>query len=423
VPSTVIIGAQWGDEGKGKVVDILAAQSDMVVRYHGGTNAGHTVMVEGEIFVLHLLPSGIIRGAFCVIGNGLVVDLAALLKEKAEFESRGIEVDGKLAISDHCHLILPYHRALEKASEARLGEKKIGTTLRGIGPAYTDKYSRCGIRIGELAHPTTFRAHLEANVAEKNEILTKIYGAEPLSAEAIYDEVMGQFQQISHLITDTSVLVNRALKEGQQILFEGAHGFLLDIDFGTYPFVTSSNPLAGAVCAGIGVGPKHINRIIGAVKAYTTRVGAGPFPTELAEEMAERFRTQGREFGSTTGRPRRIGWFDAVIVRKAVRVNGMDEVAVGHLDVLDQFDRIPVCVAYEKAGKRIEEFPNLLEDLENCCPIYEELPGWQESTSGARKWEDLPKNAQKYIQRLEELLGIKVSIILVGPNREQTIIR
>lgn len=423
MPSTVIVGAQWGDEGKGRIVDICAAKADLVVRYHGGNNAGHTIMVGEEIFALHLIPSGIVRGKPCVIGSGVVVDLSALLEEKKNLESRGLQVDGNLALSDHCHLILPYHKALEKADEARLAARRIGTTLRGIGPAYADKASRRGIRLGELAYPDSFREHLERNVAEKNEILTKIYGAEPLCAETICEETMQQFRQIEKMVTDTSVLVSRALDEGKAVLFEGAHGTLLDIDFGTYPYVTSSNPLSGAVCAGIGIGPKRIDRIIGVVKAYTTRVGEGPFPTQCEEELAARFRAQGREYGSTTGRPRRIGWFDAVIVRKAARLNGLDEIAITHLDVLDQFDRIPVCVAYECEGERINEFPNLLEKLAKCRPVYEELPGWKQDTTAARRWEDLPARAQEYISFIERLLKVRTSIILVGPKREQTIVR
>jgi adenylosuccinate synthase len=423
VPSTVVVGAQWGDEGKGRIVDLFASQVDMVVRYHGGSNAGHTIMVGDEVFAFHLLPSGILSGKFSVIGSGLVVDLGILLEEKQNLEKRGIQVEGNLALSDHCHLILPYHKALEKADEARLAGRRIGTTLRGIGPAYTDKASRRGIRLGELNYSESFREHLEHNIAEKNEILTKIYGAEPLPAQAIYDETMGQFNQIANMVTDTSVLVNDALDEGKEVLFEGAHGALLDIDFGTYPYVTSSNALAGAVCAGVGIGPTKINRIIGVVKAYTTRVGEGPFPTQCEEELASRFRTQGREYGSTTGRPRRVGWFDAVIVRKAVRINGMGEIAITHLDVLDQFDSIPVCVSYEREGERIEQFPNLLSDLADCKPICEALPGWKQDTSGARRWEDLPAKAQQYVAFIEDLLKVKASIILVGPRREQTILR
>jgi len=423
MPSTVIVGAQWGDEGKGRVVDICAARADLVVRYQGGNNAGHTVMVGEEVFAFHLIPSGIAQGKFCVIGNGLVVDLAALLEEKRSLEARGIRVQGNLAISDHCHLILPYHKLLERAEEERLGVRRLGTTQRGIGPAYADKAARRGIRLGELADPASFREHLEHNVAEKNEILTKIFGLEPLSAEALCQEALEQFRQIAAMVTDTSLLVNRALDEGKEVLFEGAHGTLLDIDFGTYPYVTSSNPLAGAVCAGIGIGPKRIDRVIGVVKAYTTRVGEGPFPTECGEELASRFRAPGREYGTTTGRPRRIGWFDAVVVRKAVRLNGLEEIAITHLDVLDQFDRIPVCGAYFREGERVEEFPNLLSGLAGCQPVYEELPGWKQDTSGARRWEDLPPRARDYICCLEQLLGVKASILLVGPRREQTILR
>jgi len=423
VPSTVIVGAQWGDEGKGRIVDIIAAESDLTVRFQGGNNAGHTVIVGEEIFALHLIPSGIIRGLACVIGNGLVVDLGALLEEKQTLESKGIAVDGKLILSDHCHLILPYHKLLDEAEESRRGARRIGTTKRGIGPAYTDKYARRGIRLGELCYPADFRAHLEHNLAEKNELLQKIYGLKPLVLDKVYDDIMAQFEQVKPMVTDTSLLVNQALAAGKKILFEGSQGALLDIDFGTYPYATSSNPIAGAVCTGIGLGPKKLDRIIGVIKAYTTRVGDGPFPTQCEEALAAKFRTIGREFGTTTGRPRRIGWFDVPVVKKAARLNGLDEIALTHLDVLDQFDRIPVCVAYERQGEKITDFPNLVSALADCKPVYEELPGWRQDTTGARRWEDLPLPAREYVLYLEKLLQTRVSMILVGPSREQYILR
>jgi len=423
VPSTVIVGAQWGDEGKGRIVDIIAAESDLTVRYQGGNNAGHTVIVGEEIFALHLIPSGIIRGLPCVIGNGLVVDLGALLEEKQTLEAKGIVVDGKLTLSDHCHLILPYHKLLDEAEESRRGSRRIGTTKRGIGPAYTDKYSRRGIRLGELAYPADFRSHLEHNLAEKNELLQKIYGLEPLVLDQVYNDIMAQFELIKGMVADTSLLVNQALSDGKKVLFEGSQGALLDIDFGTYPYATSSNPIAGAVCTGIGLGPKKLDRIIGVIKAYTTRVGDGPFPTQCEEALAAKFRTIGREFGTTTGRPRRIGWFDVPVVKKAARLNGLDEIALTHLDVLDQFDRIPVCVSYDRNGEKVTDFPNLVSALNGCRPVYEELPGWKEDTTGARRWEDLPLKAREYVLYLEGLLKTRISMILVGPKREQFILR
>ena len=421
MPSTVVVGAQWGDEGKGGVVDLLAADADLVVRYQGGHNAGHTVCVDGVTYAFHLIPSGILRGKPCVLGNGMVIDLGALLNEKAQLEAQGVTVEGKLSISDHAHLILPYHRLLDAAEEQRLGERRIGTTLRGIGPAYMDKVGRSGLRVGDLADPVDFREKLSLAVEAKNRLFRKYYETEGVELGAVYDEVMDQYRQIAPWVTDTSVLVNGALDEDKDVLFEGAHGTLLDIDFGTYPFATSSNPIAGAVCAGIGIGPKRINRVVGVVKAYTTRVGQGPFPTESPEEVAGPMRERGHEYGTTTGRPRRIGWFDAPVVRKSVRVNGLDELAVTHLDVLDTLARIPVCVAYDCDGERVRDFPNSLRQLGRCRPAYEEQPGWQTDTTRARRAADLPANARRYLDRIRELAGASVSIVRVGSDRAQSL--
>ena len=423
MPSTVVIGAQWGDEGKGGVVDVLAQQADLVVRFHGGNNAGHTVVVGDKRFAFHLIPTGILRGVTSVIANGMVLDLGFLLEEKAQLEQDEVVVDGKLLVSDQAHLIFPYHKAIEAAEEARLGDKKIGTTGRGIGPAYEDKAARRGIRVGELADPDRLRERLAANLDYKNQLLTKVYGRPALEFEPIYQEVLAQYRQIAPMVCDTSPLINRALKEGKQVLFEGAHGVMLDLDAGTYPFVTSSNPVAGTVCAGAGVGPKLIGKVIGAVKAYTTRVGQGPFPTEVGEEIASRMRERGREYGTTTGRPRRIGWLDLVVLRKAARLNSLDALALGHLDVLDQFATISVCVGYRCNGKQLDDFPNSLATLERSEPIYEEFPGWQEETGKATRWGDLPPKAQQYVDRVGDMVGVPVTMIRVGPERKQTILR
>lgn len=422
MPGTVVVGSQWGDEGKGRVVDLLAADADLVVRYQGGNNAGHTVWVGDQRFAFHLIPTGILRGKRCVLGAGMVIDLAVLGQEEEELVARGVEVAGKLSISENAHLILPYHKLLEAAEEERRGAHAIGTTRRGIGPAYEDKAARRGVRVGDLCDPEGLAERLNQAVEHKNLLLERIYGKPGVDATQLYRELRAHYAHFQEAICDTAALVREALEAGQQVLFEGAHGSMLDIDWGTYPYVTSSNPLSGAVCAGAGVGPRWITRIIGAAKAYTTRVGAGPFPTELEEAIAKPMREAGGEYGTTTGRERRIGWFDAVVVTKSARLNGLDALAITHLDVLGQFAEIPVCVAYELDGERCAEAPNHLARFARCRPVYETLPGWQCEISGARRFSDLPANAQRYVRRLEELVGVPVSHVLVGRQRDQSIV-
>jgi len=421
MPSTVIVGAQWGDEGKGRVVDLYSAEADLVVRFQGGNNAGHTVEVGNLKFAFHLIPTGILRERLCLIGNGVVVDLAGLLKEMADLEAQGIRVRGNLLISENAHLIMPYHPKLDALEERSLGDGKIGTTLRGIGPAYVDKVGRRGIRVGDLAEDDVFRAKLEGNLREKNLLFERIYGETPLSFDAIYQEFQSYYTQVREMICDTSLVIYNALREGKRVLFEGANGALLDVDFGTYPMGTSSNPIAGAVCTGAGIGPRQVDRVIGIVKAYTTRVGEGPFPTELSGDVAFQIREAGREYGATTGRPRRCGWFDAVVVRKAARLCGLESMAVTHLDVLSQFERIPVCIGYDLGGRQVEHFPNSLAQVGRCRPIYEELEGWRSDVNGVSTWQDLPAAAQRYLRRLEELTELSIELVTVGPQREQTV--
>jgi len=420
--SMVVTGAQWGDEGKGRVVDWYAAQADIVARYQGGANAGHTVFVGDEQFTFHLLPTGILRGKLCVIGNGVVVDPEALLEEMAVFESKGVQVQGRLLISENAHLVMPYHKRLDAAHEKRLGEKRIGTTLRGIAPAYSDKYARTGLRVGDLVREKSFAEKLAAILEFKNELLKCLYGEEAMDFDQIFAQYREYRERLLPMIADTALLLNRALDEGKQVLFEGAQGALLDVDFGTYPFCTSSNPIAGGACVGTGIGPRRIDRVIGVVKAYTSRVGQGPFLTELPEEIAATWRERGGEFGSTTGRARRLGWFDAVIVRKAAMLSGLDAVAVTHLDVLDELDAIPVCTHYRHAGETLDIFPNSLEVLAECEPVYEELPGWKQPIRDARSPADLPANARRYLDRLAELIGAPICLALVGRRRDQTIV-
>ncbi|WP_366923558.1 adenylosuccinate synthase [Metallumcola ferriviriculae] len=421
MPAVVLVGAQWGDEGKGKITDFLAKKAEYVVRYQGGNNAGHTVKVDDREFKLHLIPSGILYpGKICVIGNGVVVDPAVLLEELAYLAQEGIDTSG-LRISSNAHLIMPYHRKLDEVEEERRGEHRIGTTKRGIGPAYMDKAARAGMRMVDLLDEEEFKAKLTRVLAEKNYLLEKVYQAEGFKIEEIFEEYVAYTERIRHFITDTSLLVNDAINEGRDVLFEGAQGTLLDLDHGTYPFVTSSNPTAGGACIGAGIGPTKIDQVIGVCKAYTTRVGEGPFPTELDDQIGEEIRKNGAEFGTTTGRPRRCGWFDAVILRYAVRVSGLSSLALTKLDVLDSLERIKVCTGYKLNGKEISEFPHSLKQLSLCEPIYEELPGWQENTSNARQFNELPLNAQKYIKRLEEIAGVPAAIVAVGPKRTETI--
>lgn len=421
--STVIIGTQWGDEGKGRVVDVYAAQATMVIRYQGGDNAGHTVKIGEQTFALHLIPSGIVRRRASILGNGMVINPKSLLKEIATLEDKGLEVRPHIFISEDAHLIMPYHLALDAASERSMGKGKIGTTLKGIGPAYVDKFSRGhGLRVGDLRDAPYFRARLETIVAEKNEILSKLYQADTFDAGAIFDEYMGYYAEIREMICDTAEMVWQALQRDDDIVFEGANATMLDIDHGTYPFVTCSTPTAGGASVGTGVGPTQIDRVIGVVKAYTSRVGEGPFPTELLNATGEKIREIGHEYGTTTGRPRRCGWLDLCVLRKAVRVNGLDYLAVTHLDVLDDFAEIPVCVGYQIDGRRVDIFPSALWEVARAEPIYEMMPGWQTSIAHCRSFEELPENARHYLERMTALTGVPICMVTVGSERDQTIV-
>lgn len=423
--SVVVVGAQWGDEGKGKLTDFLANQADMVLRCQGGSNAGHTVVVNGEKHALHLIPSGILSAdTQCVIGNGVVLDLKVILGEIQNLHEKGFST-GHLSISEKAHIIMPYHYTMDEYQEALKGDQKIGTTKRGIGPAYMDKIARQGIRLMDLMRWDTFLARLEYNLKEKNAIF-KANGfptIEGADKEALIEQFKEYREQIKPYVKDTLYMVNDAAKAGKKILFEGAQGALLDIDHGTYPFVTSSNTVAAGVCTGSGLGPTYIDRVLGIAKAYCTRVGSGPFPTELFDDVGESIRQAGGEFGVTTGRPRRCGWFDAVVVRYSALICGLTDLCITKLDILDNLPEIKVCVGYELDGKRTDRFPSTIEEIGKCKPIYETLPGWQQDTTGVRKFEDLPENARKYICRLEELCQVPVSIVAVGPDRVQTIVR
>jgi len=423
MPALVVIGTQWGDEGKGKIVDLLSERSDGVVRYQGGHNAGHTVVLGEETFVLHLVPSGILHpGKLCAIGNGVVVDPSALLEETGHLEKRGISVQGRLYLSSNAHLIMPYHKAIEKESERLKGVRRIGTTGRGIGPAYVDKMARIGIRVGDLLDAGIFREKLTANLVEMNYLLEQIYKVDPFDLEKVYREYMEYADAIRNYISDTSLIVNQWLDDGKRVLFEGAQGTHLDVDHGTYPYVTSSNATAGGACTGTGVGPTRISSVVGVVKAYTTRVGSGPFPSELKNEMGVQLQERGHEFGATTGRPRRCGWFDAILVRYAVRVNGLAGVAVTKLDVLDGCEEIKVCIGYRYRGKTLNEMPGGLTDQEACDPIYETMEGWRSSTTGMKSYEQLPVRAKAYLSRLEELMGCRIFLVSTGTKREEAIV-
>ncbi len=422
--STVIIGTQWGDEGKGRVVDVYAANAAMVVRYQGGDNAGHTVKIGTQSYALHLIPSGIVRQKPSILGNGMVINPKSLLKEIADLEGRGLTVRPHLYISEDAHLIMPYHLALDGASERASGNGKIGTTLKGIGPAYVDKFSRLhGLRLGDLRNAEYFRARLRPIVAEKNALLTQLYQSEvQFDADAIFDEYLGYYAEIGGMICDTAEMVWQAVKRGDEIVFEGANATMLDIDHGTYPYVTCSTPTAGGAAVGVGVGPTKIDRVIGVVKAYTSRVGEGPFPTELKNEIGDHIRELGHEYGTTTGRPRRCGWLDICVLRKAARANGLDYLAVTHLDILDGFAEIPLCVAYEIDGRRVEIFPSALWETERATPIYEMMPGWLTPTNGCRSFTELPPNAQRYLNRVAELTDVPICMITVGNERQQNIV-
>jgi len=419
--SLVVVGSQWGDEGKGKIIDFLAEKADVVVRYSGGNNAGHTVVVGEEEYKLHLIPSGILYGDTpCIISAGVVVDPEVLLSEIKYLNERGIGTDN-LMIDERAHVIFPYHKSLDILSEQRRGSEDIGTTRRGIGPCYRDKTDRMGIRICDMLSDS-FKEKLEGNVAFQNKLIRAVYDSDGFDFQEMYDKYIGYAEQIRKYVSDTSITVFDAIKNGKKVLFEGAQGTLLDLDYGTYPYVTSSNPVAGGVCTGTGVGPTMINDVVGVVKAYTTRVGKGPFPTELFDEDGERMRTVGHEFGTTTGRSRRCGWFDAVILRYAVRINGLTSMALTKLDVMSGFEKIKVCVGYRKGDIVLTEFPASIEELAKCEPVFEELDGWNEDITSVRSFDELPENAKKYVSRIEELCGVKASIVAVGPKRDQTMV-
>lgn len=421
MPALVLLGAQWGDEGKGKATDLLGGSVDYVVRYQGGNNAGHTVVVGDQKYALHLLPSGILSpGCTPVIGNGVVVDPAVLLSELSGLNERGVDTS-KLLISGNAHLITPYNVTVDKVSERFLGKRKIGTTGRGIGPTYADKINRVGIRVQDLYDESILTQKVEAALEQKNQLLAKVFNRRAIESEKIVEEMLQYAEQIKPYVADTTLILNDAIDEGKVVLFEGGQGTLLDVDHGTYPFVTSSNPTAGGACTGSGVGPTKISRVIGILKAYTTRVGAGPFPTELLDEDGEALRRIGGERGVTTGRDRRCGWFDAPIARYATRVNGLTDFFLTKLDVLTGWEQIPVCVAYEIDGKRVEELPYNQSDFHHAKPIYENLPGWSEDITKAKTFDDLPKNAKAYVKALEEMSGAPISAIGVDPGRTETI--
>ncbi|MFD9129287.1 adenylosuccinate synthase [Kitasatospora sp. NPDC059571] len=421
MPALVLVGAQWGDEGKGKATDLLGGSVDYVVRYQGGNNAGHTVVIGDQKYALHLLPSGILSpNVTPVIGNGVVIDPGVLLSELAGLNDRGIDTS-KLLISGNAHLITPYHRTLDKVAERFLGKRKIGTTGRGIGPAYADKINRVGIRVQDLFDESILQQKIEAALHDKNQILVKLYNRRAMPAELVVQEYLGYAEKIRPFLADTTLVLDQALKANKVVLLEGGQGTLLDVDHGTYPFVTSSNPTSGGACTGAGIGPTKIDRVIGILKAYTTRVGSGPFPTELLDADGDALRRIGGERGVTTGRDRRCGWFDAVIARYATRVNGLTDFFLTKLDVLTGWEQIPVCVAYEIDGRRVEELPYNQSDFHHAKPIYETLPGWSEDISKAQTFADLPKNAQAYVKALEEMSGAPISAIGVGPGRTETI--
>ena len=418
--NTILVGAQWGDEGKGKIIDVLTSNADVIVRSQGGNNAGHTIVHAGSTYILHLIPSGILRrGKVCVIGNGVVVDPIALVAEIEHLRGLGVKIGKNLLVSDCAHLVMPYHRLLDEQRELRQGRAKIGTTKRGIGPAYGDKAARTGLRVSDLMQPILFAKKLQAKIRENNSILQAL-GAKPINYREVHETYLAAGEKLRPFVTNTVVYLHRAIQRGKGILFEGAQGTFLDIDHGTYPYVTSSNTTAGGACTGTGVPPHRMDRVVGVMKAYTTRVGEGPLPTE-DRHLAEMLHSLGREFGATTGRARRCGWFDAVATRYATMINGIDELAITNLDGLDDVDPIRVCVGYRLNGKRLEVPPCDAVQLDNCEPIYEEMRGWKQSTTSAKKLSQLPLRARNYVKRLSQLTGAKISIVSVGPKRAQTI--
>ena len=423
MPAVIVVGTQWGDEGKGKATDQLGSGVDLVVKFNGGNNAGHTVVVDGEKYALHLLPAGILtEDVTPIIGNGVVVDLEVLFQEMDELASRGRDTS-RLRISSNAHIIPSYNRLMDRTTEKFLGKRQIGTTGRGIGPTYADKMNRIGLRVQDLFDESILRQKVEGALATKNHLLVKVFNKRPVDVDEVVAELLSYADRVRPMVVDASLLVNDALDEGKTVLFEAGQATMLDIDHGTYPFVTSSNATAGGACTGAGVGPTRITSVVGVTKAYTTRVGEGPFPTELFGDEGDELRERGGEFGVTTGRPRRTGWFDAVVGRYATRVNGLTDLVVTKLDVLTGYEQIPICVAYEVDGKRMDEMPMNQSDFHHAKPIYEYMPGWSEDISGVRKFEELPANAQRYIERLEELSRVRVSVIGVGPSRDAAIVR
>ncbi len=416
----VVTGTQWGDEGKGKYIDRLASESDLIVRYSGGNNAGHTIVVNGVKYALHLIPSGILHSdKICIIGNGVVIDPAVLISEINKLEARGIST-ANLLISDRAHVIMPYHRLLDELQEKARGNNGLGTTKRGIGPAYADKAERCGIRVCDLMNPDTLKQKVADNLEIKNKIIENVYNGKGFAASEITDEYLAYAQFLKNYVTDTNEYLFDSLDKGKNILFEGAQATFLDIDFGTYPYVTSSNPVAGGVCTGSGIGPCYITEVYGVMKAYTTRVGSGPFPTEQNNETGDKIRELGFEYGTTTGRPRRCGWLDTVMLRYAARINSLTWLAVNHVDTIGKLGKIKLCTAYKKDGKIVKSIPASLEELARCVPVYEEFDGWDD-VSDIRTYEELPENTKKYLDRIEELVGVKIKLIGVGSGREQTI--
>lgn len=423
MPGLVVFGSQWGDEGKGRFVDYLASKADAVIRYQGGNNAGHTVIVDGVEYKLHLIPSGILYGNKpCIIGNGVVLDPKALVEEISYLKEKGVEVKN-LYISDRCHMIMPYHRELDALIEEKLADAKIGTTKRGIGPCYTDKTSRTGLRVCDLFDEQAFAEKLKKCVEDKNEWIEKIYGGEPMDYEEIREEYSGYREVLKDMVCDTSLMAYELLRQGKKLLFEGAQGMLLDLDFGTYPYVTSSHPTASGVFSGIGLGPKAVDEVVGVVKSYTTRVGEGPFVTELNDEVGEAIRQKGHEFGVSTGRPRRTGWLDLVIVKFAARTSGITSFALSRMDTLGGMDKVKVCIGYEIDGKVVDNYPASLAELGKAKPVYREFAGWSDELSHIRRYEDLPKEAKDYVEFIEEHTGVPVAMIGVGPGRDECIVK